>query len=300
MSLTADARSYSTNAWVFDVQITPEQASLVATNPLAIQTSDTPPSVLFAEQPDGLYANIEPFSLRLNPGEFGEATVYASQFGAPLANQTLPLGFQPGPDGTNDPRMALGFYDQVKLDASGKGTLRVSASQPNPLGPARKFIGSLVFFLGEDWEKWGQISLPTTSISPLSVLVFGSGAPVTSPTWEDVGPLLTQYARIFPGMKARLDLSNYEAVKQGAGPDPGSHPVAVRQPRSHARHPGGPLGLQPGDDRDLDQQWLPQVRLTQRFWSRRSASGAPCPSLSDQQSNTSIASPRVPRRRPLY
>ncbi len=214
-ALTADPTSYSQNAWVFDVPLTTAQAGLLGTNPLSIQTADTPPTVLLGEPSDGLYANLEPFSLRLNPGESGQATLYATRFGAPLTGQALSVGLDQGPDGTNDPPGALQFDSQVTLDASGKGILQVSASQPTPLPASRKFIGSQVYYLGGDWENWGQIGQASTSISALSVLVFDKGASVTSPTWEDVGPVLSQYARLYPGMKARLDLSDYDAVKNG-------------------------------------------------------------------------------------
>jgi hypothetical protein len=95
----------------------------------------------------------------------------------------------------------------------GGAALPVSASRPAPLPSRRRFIRSQVYYLGGEWESWGQISLQSTTVNPLTVLVFGDDTPMASPTWKDVGPVLSQYARIYPGMAARLDLSNYEAVK---------------------------------------------------------------------------------------
>ena len=214
--LEVTGASYSANAWVFDVPLTADQATLAASNPVAIQTGDGSNTVLLAEASDGRYVNNEPLSLRLNPGESGTATLYGTQFGAPLANLALPFGLDPASSSNNTPPGAVQFGPQVKLDASGKGTVRITASRPDPLPSERAFIGSQVYFLGGDWENWGQIGQAGMAGAALTVLVFDTGDPVASPTWgANVGPVLTQYARLYPGMKARLDLSDYDAVKQG-------------------------------------------------------------------------------------
>jgi hypothetical protein len=94
--------------------------------------------------------------------------------------------------------------------SSGKASIQVSAVAPSPLPQRRAFIGSQVYFLGGDWENWGQIS--ALSPAPISVLVFDDAPPISQPTWADVQPVLNQYAVLYPAMKQRLDLSDFKAV----------------------------------------------------------------------------------------
>jgi hypothetical protein len=213
---TVTSASYATGVWIFDVPLTAEQFALAATNPIGIRTGDASNTLVLAEAPDGRYVNNEPLSLRLDPGQSGQVTVYATQFGRPLANLTLPFGFDNPPfSRDNQPRAAVQFAPQVQLDANGTGTVRITASRPDPLPDERVFAQSQVYFLGGDWENWGQIGQSPVAAAgaAVTVLVFEDGPVVPSPTWSDVGPVLNQYARLYPAMKARLDLSSYQAVK---------------------------------------------------------------------------------------
>jgi hypothetical protein len=208
---SATSDNYATTAWIFEVPLTSDQATLIADNPLAVASAG---NVLLQERPDGLYVNLEPISLRLNPGESGRVTIHGTVFGRPMAGATLPLSFDDsGIDGTNAPSGALAFNGPVLLDGSGKVVVEIAAYQPRPIPAARQYIDSQVFFLGGDWETWGQIGRNTPSVAALSVLVFDTGPPVARPTWTaDVGPILGQYAKLYPAMKSRLDLSDYQKV----------------------------------------------------------------------------------------
>jgi hypothetical protein len=207
-------QAYQVNAGVCDVPITPDQANLLDTSPLGLVASgQTTP--LLSEASDGRYVNVEPFSLRLNPGDSGTVTLYARQFGKPLAGLQLSVGFDdPGLPGGNTPSGALTFQNQVTTLPSGQASLEISASPPQPLPDRRAFIDSQVYFLGGDWEAWGQIS--ALSGAAISVLVFNNAPPVEHPTWSDVQPILNQYAVLYPAMKQRLDLSDYDAVSSNA------------------------------------------------------------------------------------
>jgi hypothetical protein len=46
----------------------------------------------------------------------------------------------------------------------------------------------------------------------ISVLVFNQEPAIDQPTWVDVQPVLNQYAVLYPAMKQRLDLSDFQAV----------------------------------------------------------------------------------------
>ena len=48
----------------------------------------------------------------------------------------------------------------------------------------RKFIGSQVYYLGGDWENWGQIGQAGGLPRSAERAGLRQGAPVTTPTWE--------------------------------------------------------------------------------------------------------------------
>jgi hypothetical protein len=198
------------NSGVCEVALTPEQAKLLERRPLGlVAAGDT--TLLLNEPLDGRYVNVEPFSMRLNPGQYGTVTLYAREFGRPLVGLELPIGFdyqQFAP--ANTPAKALHFPTTVTTQPNGEVKIEIAAGVPQPLPERRAFIDSQVYFLGGEWEAWGQIS--ALSQAAISVLVFDEAPPNDHATWADVQPILNQYAVLYPAMKARLDLSSYEAV----------------------------------------------------------------------------------------
>jgi hypothetical protein len=202
--------AYAVNAGVCEAPLSRDHLSLLQSHPLGlVAAGDT--TLLLNEPLDGRYVNVEPFSLRLNPGQSGIVTLYARKFGTPLAGLELPVGFdyqQISP--ANSPAAAVRFPCTVKTEPSGQASIEISASAPRPLPDRRSFIDSQVYFLGGEWESWGQIS--AMSQSAISVLVFNDAPPNDSPSWVDVQPILNQYAVLYPGMAQRLDLSSFRAV----------------------------------------------------------------------------------------
>ena len=131
--LDVSSQAYAVNGGVCEVSLTPEQALALATSPLAIGAPGyTFP--LLVEAADGRYVNVEPFSLRLNPGESGTVTLYASEFGEPLGGLELPIGFDnPGLVGGNSPQGAIGFPKTVTTQASGQVSIEVYRQRPTPV-----------------------------------------------------------------------------------------------------------------------------------------------------------------------
>jgi hypothetical protein len=212
--LDVSKEAYAVNAGVCEVPITLEQARLLELRPLGLVAAGET-TLLLSEPLDGRYVNVEPFSLRLNPGESGTVTLYAREFGQPLGALELPIGFDYQPfQPANSPSSAVRFPQAVTTESSGQVAIRVSAAAPRPLPDRRSFIGSQVYFLGGPWEAWGQIS--AGSQAAISVLVFNDAPPKDNPTWADVQPVLNQYAVIYPGMARRLDLSSYQAVSSNS------------------------------------------------------------------------------------
>ncbi len=212
--LDASKAAYALNAGVCEVPHSAEERAALEGHPLGLVGAGD--STLVLNEPlDGRYVNVEPFSLRLNPGQSGTVTLYARVFGKPLGGLELPIGFdyQPGFDPANTPADALRFPSVVTTDASGAVAIEIAAGAPRPLPDRRSFIDSQVYFLGGEWESWGQIT--GSSQAAISVLVFNDAPPIDDPTWADVQPVLNQYAVLYPAMKKRLDLSSYQAVSAG-------------------------------------------------------------------------------------
>jgi hypothetical protein len=209
--IDASNAAYAVNAGVCEVPVSAEQRAILKGNPLGlVAAGDT--TLLLNEPLDGRYVNVEPFSLRLDPGQSATVTLHAREFGEPRGGLELPIGFdcQSQFDHANSPPAALRFPRTVTTGPSGEAPIEIATGPPRPLPDRRSSIDSQVYFLGGEWESWGQIS--GSSQAAISVLVFNDAPPKDNPTLADVQPVLNQYAVPYPGMTRRLDLSSYEAV----------------------------------------------------------------------------------------
>jgi hypothetical protein len=228
-TIDASKAAYAVNAGVCEIPLTPDQASQLEANPLGL-VAQGQTSLLLNEPADGRYVNVEPFSLRLNPGESGRVTLHASAFGKPLDCLKVPLVFddQPSIPDANTPPGAVDFPKTVTTDPNGQVSIAIAATSPRPLPSRRSFIDSQVYFLGGTWESWGQIS--AGSQAAISVLVFNDPPPEDNPTWADVQLVLNQYAVIYPAMKQWVDLSDYQAVSAAADQILGAITLPIQNP----------------------------------------------------------------------
>ena len=131
-ALDVSKSAYAVNSGVCEVPLTPDQAGLLATNPLGLIAAGDPNSTLLLnEPPDGRYVNVEPFSLRLNPGQSGVITLFAREFGEPLGGLALPIGFDAQQfDGANSPPTALNFPATVTTQPSGQVSIEIAVKPP--------------------------------------------------------------------------------------------------------------------------------------------------------------------------
>jgi hypothetical protein len=228
-TIDASRAAYAVNAGVCEIPLTADQARQLEASPLGL-VAQGQTALLLNEPADGRYVNVEPFSLRLNPGESGRVTLYASAFGKPLGALDLPIGFddQPSIPDANTPPGALDFPKSVITDRNGQASIAIVAASPRPLPSRRSFIDSQVYFLGGPWESWGQIS--ANSQATISVLVFNDPPPKDNPTWADVQPVLNQYAVLYPAMKQWVDLSDYQAVSAAADQVLGAITLPIENP----------------------------------------------------------------------
>jgi hypothetical protein len=198
------------NSCMFTIPITASDGSSYQTNPLAIQVNGT---TVAQENQDGSWADVSVSSERLECGsnQTGQAQVMVRAFGNPPPAGTAPpvtVSVQPlrSPAQPTDLGIAIG-----QTDANGLADITTAVNVPNLTLPAlRQPLDSQVYYI---------------SLSDLSGNVIGDGGPTFSvllwnafqapakPAWSaDVSPIFTAYARLYPGMKSRLDISDEKTV----------------------------------------------------------------------------------------
>lgn len=231
-ALDVSQEQYQLTSGVVEADLTADQLTAIQENPVGLIAGEagTDPVLLEAAP----YVVLSQTFLRLSPGDKADLDVHAYRFGQPLANETVSVeliqpGFFeknfpqfPGLDqqiqpGSSEPASGLQFdSSSVTTDAKGLACLTIRASAPQPLPDSRKEIDSQVYFVGGTWQGAAYYWWPM-SFAPLSVLVYDEFTIPENPTWTaDVEPVMDQYMRLYPGMKAILDMSDYHVVQQNA------------------------------------------------------------------------------------
>jgi hypothetical protein len=212
---------------ILALNLTADQVTLAAANPLAIltvqgpgQSVTTPQGPMFItlqENSDGIAITTDQSTVYMNPDEPAYVDLYASKFGAPLPAYPVPLSLvPPSPPANNDPAGALVFPATVTTDANGTACIKLSASNPAPKPERRKNIDGQLYFVGGPWS--AQYNANSQAPSAFTVKIFNSMEIPAAPTWvEDVGPILYQYYILYAYMINFFDLSNYESVKGASG-----------------------------------------------------------------------------------
>ena len=206
------------SAGLVDIPLTADEASLVAGLPLVIQVSGT---TVLQEPADGLLLGTQPLSLRLEPATSGTVQLMARSFGQPVAGQQ-PMTWQIS-DSSGAPSTDIVIAWAGPTDANGLASLAVSTPAGDvTLPPPRQPLDTqlyLVSFLDPTGQPVGDgYGQGQQANASLSVLRFQSFEIPAQPNWDqDVGPILQAYARLYPGMKAILDIGD-ETTVQGAAP----------------------------------------------------------------------------------
>jgi hypothetical protein len=218
------------NSGVFTIPLTEADGTGYQTNPLGIQVNGT---TVVQENADGLWADVSVSSQRLEcgSGQTGQAKIMVRVFGnAPPVGTAPPvtIDVQLVEWLPNDPQPpSLGPSTDVGLtigqtDANGLADITTSVNVPDiTLSEMRQPLASQVYYitltdpLGNaigDGTPLNLFQSPT-----LSVLLWQAFQAPATPTWSDIGPIFTAYARLYPGMKSRLDISD-EATVVGFAP----------------------------------------------------------------------------------
>jgi hypothetical protein len=222
---------YARTAGVVALPLSPGQLAAVQTRPLVL---GDPATAGIAEWSNGLFARADTYVYRMSPGDQAEVTVYATQYGQPLANTSIGFTFdhqqlQPGGgypyigDGPSvaTPDGVLTFDAAASTGPDGKAVLTVTAGDP---GTPRWFNGGADY--GIDGQVYGVrpgfadpslTSGPVNQWNFVSFLAWSGYTPPSTVTWTDLQPIFQQYANLYPVMLRFLNLGDYESVKAHAG-----------------------------------------------------------------------------------
>lgn len=210
-----------TSAGLVDIPLEPAEASLVASSPLAIKVDG---ATILQEPASGLFLGSQPFSLRLEPGTSSTVQIMARKLGAPIVGQK-PVTWQVFPftdGGTSSASPSdLSISWDGPTDAHGIATLTISTIGGSLTLPSTRIpMDSLVYYVyfldstGQlIGDGYGSAPNPNTTSGSVSVLRFQPYTAPADPSWADAGPVLQAYARLYPGMKDRLDIGDPATVK---------------------------------------------------------------------------------------
>jgi hypothetical protein len=212
--------------------LTEAQLQAQQTLPLAAVQSDGTGgwNVWAAEAPDGIYARADMFVCRINPGENRTLPIKVTQFGQPLAGQTVVATIssnsigpaQGGSFAVSTPVNALQLNFNGPTGSDGWTKLTITGSDP---GQPRQYLDGQIYEI--DLSVAGAANAGTAFDSNLfiSVLLFSETAVPATVTWNGhVLPILQQYANLYP--RPHGPVVNYDPQYPGEpNPTPLLHPV---------------------------------------------------------------------------
>ena len=213
-----------TQGGIAKLVLTNKQLALARASAIALfaVTGDGLDAPAVWEHSSGMAVALEPAFLRLNPGESRDCRLRVTRFGRPVAgiapelklvNSELPMIAH-----ANQPASSLELPAPAPTGTDGWTAATIRASAPTGKPTARQFIDGQVYFVGGDWQAYGQAG-NFLQAPPLAVLVFDDFQVPDRPQWDrDIKPILINYARLFPIMKdaVGIDLINIDLIKKYA------------------------------------------------------------------------------------
>jgi hypothetical protein len=220
---TGQAAFNDMSAGVLSVQLSGAALEAALEHPLSVV--DPTGTVQLAERDDGRYVRADEDVFRIYPvapDETAATTLYATRFGARaqgakitarMDNSVMEVqvvqGPLPGPPVGVPAKdhQSLGIGDPQPTNADGTTELVLTGHPP---GNPRGYIDGQVYGVAYGWD--GDAG--TAAGNALSVHVYDAYDVPERPTWnDDVGPVLTQYANLYPVMRTIVDLGNFHSVR---------------------------------------------------------------------------------------
>lgn len=226
---------YRTPNWLFETSgicslpLSPQQLQSVLRAPLALAVDEPAGEkrIAIRENKSGLFSCAEEFVQRIDAPGSGKLTIYAAQFGRPLAGARVVLNALPtqsgwggaNPEGPNPPKAeipatctpaeALSFPASVTTDADGRAAIEIVVKSP---GNPRGYLEGQIYVIryGIDGEP------PNAHAENDAIVVHVRDAfdVPEKPAWmPHIASIFTQYGNLYPIMSQRLvDLSDPESV----------------------------------------------------------------------------------------
>ena len=221
--IPATTDDYTQRSWIYDF-VGNGVAAAVATQPLALLENG---NQVLVENPNGTYVDFTEWVYRANAGDpalditvmtlaVGKAAgrpdrrhrrrqqqhspTAASQPAEASAARTCPSPRRPG----------ISYTSPVTTGSDGTVTFQVTLSDP---GNPRDGLEGQVYAIAPQWDQDGN---PDSNIAA-SILLHSNPPVPDTPQWAtDVLPVFAQYMKLYPFMKARMDLTNEQTVKANA------------------------------------------------------------------------------------
>jgi len=188
-------------------------------NPLAIVVGNgagAAPLVAIRESTNGLFVGCEPINLRIDAGNSGSVTLYATTFGQPMAFSQVQLaqvGEMPGLGGGQPvldppvpipvagiPQGALSFAAAVATDPNGMANATIATSPPNN---PRGYVDGQIYNI--NYQLPGQTRQSFGPFETITVHLRDAYPVPDAPTWADnIAPIFIQYGNLYPIMSRRL------------------------------------------------------------------------------------------------
>lgn len=200
------------NSCVFTFPITAADGTSYQSNPLAIQVNGT---TVAQEYSSGYWIDVSYASQRLECGigNTTNAQIMVRKFGVAMVGQTPPVTSSvQTSSGVSSTDVVVGFG---QTDNHGLATMNTKVNVDQlTLPPLRQPLDSQLYYIqmvDSNGQAIGDGAPPSEGVS-LTALLFNAYKAPANPTWNDVGAIFGAYARLYPGMKSRLDISDQATV----------------------------------------------------------------------------------------
>jgi hypothetical protein len=209
------------NSCVFTIPLTAGDGDSYKTNPLAIQVNGTTVAQEFAS---GFWIDVSASSQRLEcgAGQPGQSQIMVRQFGNPIVGQTPPVTSNvllfdwDNLDSDGNPQFSPSTDVGIKLgktDANGLAGITTTVNVPDLTLPVvRQPLDSQVYYILMRDSNKQPVGDGGPQTPGLSILLWKAFQAPANPTWTDIGAIFGAYARLYPGMKSRLDISDQQTV----------------------------------------------------------------------------------------
>lgn len=234
---------------ICSLKLNPGQLKAIKGKPLAIVDVDRnsgTATVCVREAAHGLEVRAESIAFKLDPndrdGNSQKVLLYAASYGEPYINQKLKFTVGPKTADTDNtpenvpadtsPRAPVPSYNDPQdcvhfspvnptTDASGRAVVTISG--PKVMGTPRGYIDGQLYVIGYNFAQGNQAK--QQPLDAIAVVVYSTfPSPVSdrrididNPTWDDVQPILQQYANLYPVMsQGMFDFSKQSVADSAA------------------------------------------------------------------------------------